>query len=146
VSKAFSRELYDKNDWVKYLFIDILNSRYECNPRVNPDDYGIDILTDKYDYEVEVKHNWTGVNFPYDTIHYSSRKIKFVTKRSYFVTFNSDHSRYFIIHSWSLNKARIVTKNTTYTKSESFIEINVSEGWFYDVPHDLEAKYKQKGS
>jgi len=138
--------LYDKNDWVKYLFIDILNSRYECNPRVNPDDYGIDILTDKYDYEVEVKHNWTGVNFPYDTIHYSSRKIKFVTKRSYFVTFNSDHSRYFIIHSWSLNKARIVTKNTTYTKSESFIEINVSEGWFYDVPHDLEAKYKQKGS
>jgi histidinol phosphatase-like PHP family hydrolase len=142
VSKAFSRELYDKNDWVKYLFIDILNSRYECNPRVNPDDYGIDILTDKYDYEVEVKHNWTGVNFPYDTIHYSSRKIKFVTKRSYFVTFNSDHSRYFIIHSWSLNKAKIVTKNTTYTKSESFIEINVSEGWFYDVPHDLEAKYK----
>lgn len=142
MSKAFSRELYDKNDWVKYLFIDILNSRYECNPRVNPDDYGIDILTDKYDYEVEVKHNWTGVKFPYDTIHYSSRKIKFVTKRSYFVTFNSDHSRYFIIHSWSLNKARIVTKNTTYTKSESFIEINVSEGWFYDVPHDLEAKYK----
>lgn len=142
MSKAFSRELYDKNDWVKYLFIDILNSRYECNPRVNPDDYGIDILTDKYDYEVEVKHNWTGVDFPYDTIHYSSRKIKFVTKRSYFVTFNSDHSRYFIIHSWSLNKARIVTKNTTYTKSESFIEINVSEGWFYDVPHDLEAKYK----
>lgn len=142
MSKAFSRELYDKNDWVKYLFIDILNSRYECNPRVNPDDYGIDILTDKYDYEVEVKHNWTGVNFPYDTIHYSSRKIKFVTKRSYFVTFNSDHSRYFIIHSWSLNKAKIVTKNTTYTKSESFIEINVSEGWFYDVPHDLEAKYK----
>jgi len=142
VSKAFSRELYDKNDWVKYLFIDILNSRYECNPRVNPDDYGIDILTDKYDYEVEVKHNWTGVDFPYDTIHYSSRKIKFVTKRSYFVTFNSDHRRYFIIHSWSLNKARIVTKNTTYTKSESFIEINVSEGWFYDVPHELEAKYK----
>ena len=142
MSKAFSRELYDKNDWVKYLFIDILNSRYECNPRVNPDDYGIDILTDKYDYEVEVKHNWTGVDFPYDTIHYSSRKIKFVTKRSYFVTFNSDHSRYFIIHSWSLNKARIVTKNTTYTKSESFIEINVSEGWFYDVPHDLVAKYK----
>jgi len=134
--------LYDKNDWVKYLFIDILNSRYECNPRVNPDDYGIDILTDKYDYEVEVKHNWTGVDFPYDTIHYSSRKIKFVTKRSYFVTFNSDHRRYFIIHSWSLNKARIVTKNTTYTKSESFIEINVSEGWFYDVPHELEAKYK----
>jgi hypothetical protein len=29
-----------------------------------------------------------------------------------------------------------------YTKSESFIEINVSQGWFYDVPHDLEAKYK----
>jgi histidinol phosphatase-like PHP family hydrolase len=142
VSKAFSRELYDKNDWVKHLFIDILNSRYECNPRVNPDDYGIDILTDKYDYEVEVKHNWTGVDFPYDTIHYSSRKIKFVTKRSYFVTFNSDNSRYFIIHSWSLNKARIVTKNTAYTKSESFIEINVSEGWFYDVPHELKVKYK----
>lgn len=142
MTKPFSQELYDRNDWVKHLFIDILKSRYECNPRVNPDEYGIDILTDKYDYEVEVKHNWTGVDFPYETIHYSSRKIKFVNDRSYFVTFNSDKSRYFIIHSWELRNAKCISKNTSLTRSESFIEINVSQGWFYDVPHDLEAKYK----
>jgi hypothetical protein len=79
MSKPFDAALYENDDDAKFLVIRWLESRGHeiC---VNPDQYGIDLLGSwhdrRYAWEVEVKHNWRGFDFPFDSVHYSVRKRK----------------------------------------------------------------------
>ena len=139
--KPFSQDLYDNNDWVKHLFVDILNSVDTHNARINPNQYGIDIITDDFDFEVEIKHNWKGKEFPYDTMHYANRKRKFISPSSFFVTFNSNATRYFITHSNALVAQPLIIKGTTLTQREEFIVVPVRLGYFNDVPRELRKAY-----
>jgi hypothetical protein len=139
--KPFSQELYNNNDWVKHLMVDILNYGTDRGARINANKYGIDVITDRYDFEVEIKHNWKGHDFPYDTIHYASRKRKFCNVRSFFVTFNSDATRYFITHSSALIEQHTIIKDTSLTGQEAFIEVPVRLGNFHDVPTQLRKAY-----
>jgi hypothetical protein len=141
--KEFSQELHDKNDWVKHLMVDILNYGYpERNARVNTNQYGIDVVTNKYSFEVEVKHNWSGPRFPYDTIHYSTRKSKFINTDTFFVTFNSEATHYFITHSSALTAQPIIQKDTSLTEWEAFFDVPVRLGYFNEVPDKLRKAYK----
>jgi len=77
VSKQFDAVQYAADDPAKHTVIAWLRSN-RIEACVNPDQFGIDILasrnSDKFEIEVEVKHNWKGKHYPFDTVHISSRK------------------------------------------------------------------------
>lgn len=138
MSKPFDQTLYDADDSAKHLVIKWLRSR-NFVAFVNPDDYGIDLLARyndmDYAFEVEVKHNWRGFEFPYQTIHYSARKRKFVLPdiKTYFVTLNHERTRLLMVRSDDFMAGKLVNKDTIYTTSELFVEIPIDRVIFREI-------------
>jgi len=128
IKKPFDINLYNQDDSVKGILCDWLRSK-GFRAYVNPDKYGIDVLSnwfgDDTGIEVEVKHNWKGPNFPFKSVHYAARKFKFLdgNKQVKFVTFN--HNRTHIILVDASEFTKIVTKETKYTRDETFYEIPI---------------------
>lgn len=130
--KPFSNKLYKEDDNAKDIVISWIQSM-GWDAEVNPDQYGIDVIATDFDgekhyFEVEVKHNWTGPRFPYDTLHYSARKLKFLTKpdNTAFVTLNHERTHALMALGEDLKDCPIITKDTVYTSNEKFIEIQAS--------------------
>ena len=139
MSKPFSEELYESDDSAKHLVIEWLNRRGHriC---VNPDQYGIDLIgLDRSErpcaWEVEVKHNWKGDQFPFDTVHYSVRKRKFVQPdvKTWFITLNHERTRAVVFSHEHFMEGRLVQKSTIYTQDEWFVEIPVRQGIFINL-------------
>lgn len=128
-NKPFDQKLHADNDDAKYIIIDWLNTQgYDAE--VNPDTYGIDLLAVKrktgqtFGFEVEVKHNWRGRKFPFSTVHFASRKLKFAKEEgTFFVMLDTSRKYALIINGSALVSASIITKPTKYTKQENFVEI-----------------------
>ena len=140
--KPFSQRLYDSNDSAKDILIGWLKAQ-GFKAEVNPDKYGIDILSNwegpSTGIEVEVKHNWKGAKFPYDTVHFPTRKHKFLDSadKVLFVMFNHECTHILVVSAEHFDK--IVMKNTKYTSSESFYEIEVSNCQVLPLnPDDIE--------
>lgn len=129
--KPFDPELYARDDLAKFVVIDWLKT-FDITAHVNPDDYGIDLLgyrgTEQFEIEVEVKHAWSGWSFPFDTIHYSARKLKFLDTKATvkFITLNHEWSHCAVVEGEDLGSSQIVEKKTIYTELEEFIEVPVS--------------------
>ena len=138
MSKPFDQTLYDADDSAKHLVIKWLRSR-NVVAFVNPDQYGIDLLGRykgaDYAFEVEVKHNWRGFDFPYQTIHYSARKRKFVLPdvKTFFVTLNHERTRLLLVGSNDFMAGKLVSKDTIYTTSEWFVEIPIHRVIFREI-------------
>jgi hypothetical protein len=126
VSKPFSPELYETNDSAKELVIEWFRLN-GIDTWVNPDQYGIDLLSDDVAFEVEVKHNWSGSEFPFGTVHLPGRKMKFANDNSVFVMLNSERTHAMLISGTLVKNSKVVTKNTIYTNDEQFIEVDVSD-------------------
>lgn len=128
--KPFDQELYDNDDDAKLIVIDWLK-RFDFDAHVNPDQYGIDVLASKrknnYAFEVEVKHNWTGEYFPYETVHFSSRKEKFLDdeRQTFFVMLNHELTHGLVVTREALKSSERVNKNTKYTSDESFMSVPI---------------------
>lgn len=132
-SKSFDSELYDADDNAKDMFIGFLWVKGFDNPRVNPDQYGIDVLAEhdgeRYAFEVEVKHNWQTQDFPFETVHYAARKTKFFSIdgidpiNTHFITINHQRDTALRIDATILAQCPIITKPTIYTTEENFIEV-----------------------
>ena len=133
VSKVFSTEHYNADDNAKHQVIEWLVTR-GFMAWVNPDQYGIDVQGVCrglcYEFEVEVKHNWSGATFPFDTIHFSNRKRKFATpdKLTWFVMLNDERTHALLVSGETFLDAPIVQKDTIYTQKELFVAISVSKG------------------
>lgn len=132
--KPFSQELYDRDDAAKEFVIEYFTQRHGFMVYVNPDKYGIDLIVEnergKFELEVEVKHNWKGPKFPFQTIHFAHRKIKFAQnpQNVSFIMLNDDWSYGLVIEGETFAKSPIITKNTIYTKNERFIEVPIDKG------------------
>jgi hypothetical protein len=128
ISKPFDLNQYSQDDPAKDILVDWLKTQ-NFRAHVNPDKYGIDVLSnwfgDDTGIEVEVKHNWNGAEFPFKTIHYAARKFKFLdgNKQVKFVTFNHNRTHMIVVDAKEFTK--IVTKETKYTKDETFYEIPI---------------------
>jgi len=131
MNKPFSSSLYTENDNAKELIINWLISKgFEA--WVNTDQYGIDIVyhdeTAVYRYcEVEVKHNWKGSEFPFSTVHFPKRKLKFANVNSMFAMLNHERTHVLLISGQQFIDAPIICKDTIYTKNEEFIEITIQD-------------------
>lgn len=137
--KPFSTNLYNQDDNAKDLWVNYLVSKgYKA--WINPDQYGIDVIstdeTSVYYYsEVEVKHNWKGPRFQYDTLHYSERKRKFLKSPEHttFVTFNHERTHALVVTGDVLAAAPTIVKNTIYTSNEKFIEVKTADCFLVDL-------------
>ena len=71
--KPFDQQLYDRDDPAKHLVLAWCQAKMpEC--WINPDEYGIDIITTRGNIEVGVKHSWKGARFPFPTVQIPIRK------------------------------------------------------------------------
>ena len=129
MSKAFDQSHYDQDDNAKYQLIDWLEKHNGFMAWVNEDQFGIDVLAlkngEQYDFEVEVKHNWDSDSFPFDTVHWSARKLKFARpdRTNWFAMFNNSRSRALFASGEVLLSCPVVIKNTKYSQGEKFVEV-----------------------
>jgi Holliday junction resolvase-like predicted endonuclease len=127
--KAFDQTLYNTNDPAKDKVLRWLTYKgYKA--QVNPDQYGIDLLAEKdgrtIGIEVEVKHNWKGQAFPFQTVHIASRKLKFFEdENNYLMMVNHDWSFGLSFSAEQIKEAGIILKDTIYTTQEFFIEVPI---------------------
>lgn len=128
MSKPFDPELYKQDDPAKHEMVSWL-SDMGFYAYINPDQYGIDVLAIKdfvdYGFEVEVKHNWSGHEFPYDTVHFAGRKTKFIAPNHFFTMFNTERTAFLLVDGFSMRLAPVVSKKTKYTDNESFVAVPV---------------------
>ncbi len=141
MNKPFSQQHYDEDDWAKYQIIEWLESKgYEA--WVNPDKFGIDILATRWGrqfaFEVEVKHNWRGKYFPYEQIHFSARKRKFVALdvETWFVMLNHERTHALLIDGEHILTAPIDNKNTKYSQNEAFVAVDIQWAIFRDLKEE----------
>jgi len=141
VNKPFSQQHYDEDDWAKYQIIDWLQGKgYEA--WINPDKFGIDILATRWGrqfaFEVEVKHNWRGRYFPYEQIHFSARKRKFVVLdvETWFVMLNHERTHALLIDGEHILTAPIENKNTKYSQNEAFVAVDIQWAIFRDLKEE----------
>lgn len=130
--KKFSQSLYDRDDFAKELVIQFLIQN-NFRAWVNEDQYGIDVIAerddDRWEIEVEVKHNWKGKDFPYDSVHFAARKKKFVkpSKFNVFWMLNDDWSYALLIDGLQMSEAPTIVKDTIYTENEEFIAVPIAQ-------------------
>jgi hypothetical protein len=141
VNKPFSQQHYDEDDWAKYQIIEWLESKgYEA--WVNPDKFGIDILATRWGrqfaFEVEVKHIWRGKYFPYEQIHFSARKRKFVALdvETWFVMLNHERTHALLIDGEHILTAPIANKDTKYSQNEAFVSVDIQWAIFKDLKEE----------
>ena len=133
MTKPFDRELYDENDDAKTIVIRWLGAN-GVEAWVNPDDYGIDILSaGGKQYEVEVKHNWRGANFPFTTVHFPKRKLKYANENSHFFMLNHERTHVLWVWGYQFLQSPVVVKNTIYTQDEEFVEIKTEDCTIYTM-------------
>ena len=139
MSKPFSQELYNRDDAAKQYVIGFFTAKYGWLVYVNPDQYGIDLIVENergvFELEVEVKHNWKGRNFPYQTIHFAARKLKFAKNPANvnFIMLNSKWNMGLVIDGETFASSPIISKDTIYTKNEKFVEVPVAKGTFIEM-------------
>jgi hypothetical protein len=141
VSKVFSQDHYEQDDWAKFQIVEWLNNKgYKAF--VNPDKFGIDILAlrwgRQFAFEVEVKHNWRGEHFPYGQIHFSARKLKFVETNveTWFVMLNHERTHALLVSGKDFMAAPIVEKRTKYTENEKFVEVDAHWAIFRNLKEE----------
>lgn len=145
--KPFSPELYGNDDNAKDQLIDLLSTQ-GWKAWVNPDQYGIDVLSvdpygDEVQFEVEVKHNWRGRRFQYDGVHFSARKKKFATPdyKTIFFMFNHERTHALIVYGKDWLDSPVIVKDTIYTRQEPFVEVPVSKCKFIDLGEHLDKQW-----
>jgi hypothetical protein len=139
-AKPFDRDQYNLDDNAKHLVAAWLTKKWGFeNARVNPDEYGIDLLAERngtfYGIEVEVKHNWNGYEFPFANVHWAARKVKFlgVCERTYFVMLSTDRKQALIANDAAFDGAQIVKKDTIHTTNEWFIQVPIEKCKVYEL-------------
>lgn len=133
MTKPFSKDLYDTDDNAKDQVITYL-AKNNIKAWVNPDQYGIDLLAkvngEDRGYEVEVKNNWSGIRFPFSSIHIAGRKLKFAYSASRFFMLNKPRTWAILLKGQDVAESPIVKKDTIYTTGEDFIEVPIEKATF----------------
>lgn len=135
MSKVFSKAHYDADDPAKHDLIGWLEAQ-GFMAWVNDDQFGIDVLAirngEQFEFEVEVKHNWRGAEFPFDSVHWSARKLKFAqdSRCNWFVMFNHERDRALFASGSVLLACELVKKDTKYSTGELFVEVPLARCMF----------------
>jgi hypothetical protein len=136
----FSQDIYDRDDTAKFDVIQWLLRLGYQDAWVNPDQYGIDVLAFDWDgtkqaFEVEVKQTWTGPKFPFVTVHFSARKLKFAKplKTIWFTMLNQERTHILGITGETFLQCPVVAKDTIYTQGERFVAVPLERATLWKI-------------
>lgn len=131
VRKKFSKDLYDQNDTVaKELVLELVKEMNNEEGHVNPDQYGPDLVFKDYYGECEIKYNWRGKVFPFKTIQFPERKMKFLNldKPTTFFMLNADRTYALIVSNHDLLHSPLAMVSNKYIKyGEHFFQVPISK-------------------
>lgn len=132
VYKKFDKDLYDANDKIAREKAKLYFSRFNFTVTDNPDKYGPDLIltdgTNKCFVECEIKHNWKGETFPFNTIQFPERKSKFAKMGVVFFMLNSEADHAIIVSGNVLLQSPMVEVSNKYVPSgENFFQVPVDK-------------------
>ena len=112
----------------------------------NPDPMGVDLFVMFGDHlesycEVEVRPNWRGDRFPFDTVHVPERKTKLLTNDlpTWFVSVNVDQTYLLVCDAQTVLQAPLrEVPNRLMAHSERFYDVPISNMWLRKVPTQKE--------
>ena len=136
IYKKFNKENHDANDKpAKDLVISFLKSR-GIDASENPDKYGIDIITPRY--EVERRDIWK-INFPFKTVHVPARKEKFLKHNIIYAIVNKDFNRIMCCESSTITQCNLVeVPNKSVPQGEYFYDVPVELWYIYNLEDNNE--------
>jgi len=134
-SKIFSQKLCDENDRPAREVVKEFYSRIGINLKDNPNTYGVDLISEDSSLcvEVECRHVWDEPEFPFDTVNFLNRKMKFVKLHKYNIF-------EFVIVSYDFKRLGIINRDTLMANIEktslrALSNRFVAEGEkFYQIP------------
>lgn len=145
IRKKFDQDLYNKYDKVTKDCIKSLleETKYEVKESNKKTDVDLQVFKDGVyiaNIEVETKNVWHGSSFPYLTVNFPQRKLKYckLDKPTFFVMFNSDQTEYLIVKDKDLIKAPInVVSNKYVSYGEEFIQVELKRVKFGGLTEEL---------
>lgn len=134
-TKKFSPELHDEFDvFGREIVKKFLAQKMNLHARDNPDQYGIDLVLYKNDKivgfaEVEVRTNWSALNFPFDDLNVPLRKGKLFTNDlpSLFFSVNQPGTALLYCSSNLVMRSRIENSPNKYMRDEMFFKVPVEK-------------------
>ena len=131
IYKKFNKKNHDENDKPsKDLVIKFLKSK-GVDAVENPNDYGIDIMTGRY--EVERRIIWKN-KFPFKTVHIPSRKTKFLKYNIMYAVVNRDFNKIMLCHSRTIRRYKqIEVPNKSVASGEYFYDVPLQEWSVYEI-------------
>lgn len=138
--KQFDIQLYNSNDPTSRTIAKKLFTLLGITLIDNPDIYGIDMLVSGSTQKIELEHSnkWSGINYPYRTVHVLERKLDkyFIRDTGNIVIFNLDYSRCICISNKTIRKYKDTLKefkNRYCPEGELMADIPVEECIIMDV-------------
>jgi len=127
--KPFDPAQYEADDNAKYVVLHWLNHNMPSieTHRINPDPYGIDIIGGIGGVEVEIRHAWSGPNWPFPDVRIPIRKRKFIdpTLKTWFVIVNNERTHGIVIAGTSLFNAPVKEIDVPlYNRKELFMVVS----------------------
>lgn len=134
IRKHFSKELFDANDpTARELALDTCEKLYKERGIPNPKRYGPDLVFKDFYVECEIKQHWKGKKFPYETIQFPERKVKYLTldKPTRFFMINKDLTYALIVTNEDMLASPLKMVHNKYVRmGEHFFQVPVSKAQF----------------
>jgi len=137
--KKFDKQLFEENDKIARECAKTYFTSLGYTIEDNPDIYGPDlILTSgevKCFIECEIKHNWSGEIFQFDTIQFPQRKAKFAISHGViFFMINSMKTKALVVSGDVLMKSPLVEVPNRYIqKGELFFQVPLKSAKFVSL-------------
>lgn len=143
ISKKFDKTLYDLNDDVaKGAAVGLFGKLFpHTEIKENTDKYGIDMIIyedgEVVGYlETEVKNVWKGDSFPFSTIQFPKRKVKFISLKvpTFFCMINSEGTKALVITGNDLIESPLkMVSNKYIQEGEYFFQVDKKRARFFDL-------------
>lgn len=141
--KKFSKELYDKNDYVAKNAVSNYLKKIYSIVIIRPEGYNADIMVipfinKPFLVEVGIKHGWKGGKFPWSwkDVQIEERKLKYLNESLsvYYFIVSKDLKRAFVVNGINLKPEYLKEVSNKYVKSgEFFYKVPIKLGKFIDL-------------
>lgn len=139
--KQFSRVLFDENDAIgKHVGIHYASQlEDEIIIRVEPTKYGVDLVATgkKHHYiECEVKYNWKGGPFPYETIQVLGRKEKYFKQGAGLILVSANMQDFLYLSAKQILAApKVKVRNKYVYEGEEFFQVPAKKAKYFELQH-----------
>jgi len=143
--KKFSKVLFDENDAIgKHVGIHFAAQiEDEVIIRIEPTKYGVDLVAvgKKHHFiECEVKYNWKGGPFPYETIQVLGRKEKYFAQGAGLILVSANLQDFlYLTAKQILASPKVKVRNKYVFEGEEFFQVPAKKARYFELQHQATA-------